>query len=307
MCSIMFLPAAILILLFVDFVLSVCIIFILNLIFVRPLSKNVYKRIKGLASDMGVCLAWQTLFSRVKIELITDNETYELLGKESAILIANHRHALDHTIVMLVNQFFGSSSNTLTLSKNSIKYYPFYGWVSWLSNRVIFLERDWKKDAMKLKTAIGVVKRSYRPWWFIVFAEGTRLTPQKLLEAQEYAISQGLHVPRNVLIPRTKGFVSIVKYSREHFHVVYDLTLVVPPGCPPLTLKNVLKGEKTTINIYIKRFLMKHLPESDEDVAMWCRERFCDKDAFLDQYMVKGISECQVSRTIHNKKHIHVR
>lgn len=22
---------------------------------------------------------------------------------------------------------------------------------------------------------------------------------------------------------------------------------------------------------------MKHLPESDEDVAMWCRERFCDK------------------------------
>ncbi|GJV70046.1 hypothetical protein Tco_1485555 [Tanacetum coccineum] len=133
-----------------------------------------------------------------QIELKTDNETYELLGKESAILIANHRHALDHTIVMM-------------------------------------------------------------------------------------------------------GFVSIVKYSREHFHAVYDLTLVVPHRCPRLTLKNVLKGEKTTINIYIKRFLMKHLPESDEDVATWCRDRFCDKDDFLDQY-IRGqlIVKFRVPSTIRN-------
>lgn len=42
------------------------------------------------------------------------------------------------------------------------------------------------------------------PFWLALFVEGTRFTPAKLLAAQEYAASQGLPIPRNVLIPRTK-------------------------------------------------------------------------------------------------------
>lgn len=40
--------------------------------------------------------------------------------------------------------------------------------------------------------------------WLALFVEGTRFTQAKLLAAQEYASSNGLPVPRNVLIPRTK-------------------------------------------------------------------------------------------------------
>jgi lysophosphatidic acid acyltransferase / lysophosphatidylinositol acyltransferase len=43
-----------------------------------------------------------------------------------------------------------------------------------------------------------------RPFWLALFVEGTRFTPAKLVAAQEYAASQGLPAPRNVLIPRTK-------------------------------------------------------------------------------------------------------
>lgn len=43
-----------------------------------------------------------------------------------------------------------------------------------------------------------------QPFWLALFVEGTRFTQAKLLAAQEYATSQGLPVPRNVLIPRTK-------------------------------------------------------------------------------------------------------
>jgi hypothetical protein len=42
------------------------------------------------------------------------------------------------------------------------------------------------------------------PLWLALFVEGTRFTPAKLLAAQEYAAANGLHVPRNVLVPRTK-------------------------------------------------------------------------------------------------------
>jgi hypothetical protein len=43
-----------------------------------------------------------------------------------------------------------------------------------------------------------------RSFWLALFVEGTRFMPAKLLAAQEYAASQGLPAPRNVLIPRTK-------------------------------------------------------------------------------------------------------
>ena len=42
------------------------------------------------------------------------------------------------------------------------------------------------------------------PFWLALFVEGTRFTQEKLLAAQNYAASRGLHSPRNVLIPRTK-------------------------------------------------------------------------------------------------------
>ncbi|XP_071738923.1 1-acyl-sn-glycerol-3-phosphate acyltransferase PLS1-like [Rutidosis leptorrhynchoides] len=242
----------------------------LNVVLIRPLSKNAYKRYKGVLSDMAVCFLWRIIFSRVK--------------------------------------FFDSFANTLSLSKNSIKYVPVYGWISWISSRFIYLERNWKNDAFRLKTALEVVKRSYRPWWFIVFPEGTRVTPQKLIEARDYATSQGLHVPKNVLIPRIKGFVLIVNHSRGHFKAVYDVTVTVPHACLRPTLSNILKGEQTTIIFYIKRYPMEELPESDKNVGIWCRQRFTDKDFFLDKYNMaqQMASDGQISCTIRNKKHIHV-
>ena len=42
------------------------------------------------------------------------------------------------------------------------------------------------------------------PFWVALFVEGTRFTHTKLLAAQEFAISRGIPVPKNVLIPRTK-------------------------------------------------------------------------------------------------------
>lgn len=46
------------------------------------------------------------------------------------------------------------------------------------------------------------------PFWLTIFVEGTRLTPDKLLASQEFAISKGLLIQENVLIPRTKVKVS---------------------------------------------------------------------------------------------------
>lgn len=63
------------------------------------------------------------------------------------------------------------------------------------------------------------------PFWVALFVEGTRFTHTKLLAAQEFAISRGMTVPKNVLIPRTKVItaliirVCLVRRKRECVHL----------------------------------------------------------------------------------------
>ena len=55
-----------------------------------------------------------------------------------------------------------------------------------------------------LQSSFERLKDFPMPFWMTIFVEGTRLTPVKLLEAQTFASSKGMPIPKNVLIPKTK-------------------------------------------------------------------------------------------------------
>lgn len=55
-----------------------------------------------------------------------------------------------------------------------------------------------------VQSSLQGLKDFPRPFWLTMFVEGTRMTADKLLAAQEFAASRGLPGPRNVLVPRTK-------------------------------------------------------------------------------------------------------
>ncbi|MBA0853569.1 hypothetical protein Goshw_019244, partial [Gossypium schwendimanii] len=78
-----------------------------------------------------------------------------------------------------------------------------FGWTNWFSES-IFLDRNWAKDESKLKSSFEALSDYPMPFWMTIFVEGTRLTADKLLEAQSFASSKGYPIPKNVLIPKTK-------------------------------------------------------------------------------------------------------
>ena len=120
-----------------------------------------------------------------------------------------------------------------------------------------------------------------RPFWLALFVEGTRFTQAKLLAAQEYASSQGLPIPRNVLIPRTKGFVSTVSHIRSFTPAIYDMTVAIPKISLSPTMLRLFKGQSSVVHVHIKRRLMKELPETDEAVAQWCKDMFVEKVSII--------------------------
>ncbi|CAN6719258.1 unnamed protein product [Malus baccata var. baccata] len=254
-------------------------------ILIRPLSKNTYRRINRVVAE----LLWLELvwlidwWAGVKIQVYTDPETFCLMGKEHALVMCNHRSDIDWLVGWVLAQRSGCLGSALAVMKKSSKFLPVIGWSMWFSE-YLFLERSWAKDESTLKLGLQRLKDYPQPFWLALFVEGTRFTQAKLLAAQEYAASTGLPVPRNVLIPRTKGFVSAVSNMRSFVPAIYDVTVAIPKASPSPTMLRLFEGRPSVVHVHIKRHLMRELPETDDAVAQWCKDIFVAKDALLDKH-----------------------
>ncbi|KAL8142926.1 hypothetical protein V2J09_015958 [Rumex salicifolius] len=253
-------------------------------ILVRPLSKKTYRRInREVAELLWLELVWIVdWWARVQIKVFTDPGTFQLMGKEHALVICNHKSDIDWLVGWVLAQACCLGS-ALAVMKKSSKLLPVIGWSMWFSE-YLFLERSWAKDESTLKLGLQKLRDYPLPFWLALFVEGTRFTQAKLLAAQEYATSSGLPVPRNVLIPRTKGFVSAVSQMRSFVPAVYDITVAIPKASPQPTMLRLFKGQSSVVHVHIKRHLMKDLPETDDAVAQWCRDLFIAKDELLDKH-----------------------
>ncbi|PSR90200.1 1-acyl-sn-glycerol-3-phosphate acyltransferase [Actinidia chinensis var. chinensis] len=247
-------------------------------VLVRPFSQNMYRRINRVV----VQLLWLELvwlfdwWASIKVELYADSDTFQLMGKEHALVIANHRSDIDWLVGWILAQRAGCLGSALAIMKKSSKFLPVLGWSMWFSDYV-FLERNWAKDEETLKSGFLHLKNFPQPFWLALFVEGTRFTQAKLLAAQEFAASAGLPVPRNVLIPRTKGFVSAVNHMRSFVPAIYDITVAIPKNEPRPTILRILRGRSSVIHVHIKRHLMEELPETNSGIAQWCKDMFVAK------------------------------
>lgn len=260
---------------------------VLTLIFMLPISRSAYRRANRVLME----LLWSELvwlmdwWAGVQIRVYVESETWRHMGKEHALVISNHRSDLDWLFGWVLAQRVGCLGSTRAVMKKSTKYLPVMGWSMWFSE-YIFLERSWAKDESTLKSSFQSLRGFPQPFWLALFVEGTRFTEAKLKAAQEFAASSGLPKPRNLLIPRTKGFVSAVANLREFVPVVYDITVAVPKESPAPTMKRVLSGQPSVVHLHVRRCLTSDLPQTEDGLAQWCKDTFVLKDDLLEKHKV---------------------
>ncbi|RAL45864.1 hypothetical protein DM860_006018 [Cuscuta australis] len=288
----MAIAAALILPLGVLFIVSgVVVNFIQAMIFVlvRPISKNVYRRInKEVVELLWLQPVWLfEWWANIKVELYVDQKTYDVVGEEHALLISNHKSDIDWLVGWVLAQRAGCLGNALAIIKKLLSYIPVLGWSMWFSGYII-LERCWTKDEHTLKAGFQDLKDFPRPFWLALFPEGTRFTQAKLEAAQDYAASAGLPVPKNVLIPRTKGFVMAVHQLRSFVPAIYNITVAIPKAEPTPTMLRMLRGRSSVVHVHIERHLMQDLPETGSDISQWCKDVFVEKDALLEQHLTIG-------------------
>ncbi|CAN1354779.1 1-acyl-sn-glycerol-3-phosphate acyltransferase 3 [Linum perenne] len=274
----------------VFFVSGLAVNFIQAVVFLtlRPFSKSLYRRVNKVVAE----LLWLELiwlfdwWANLKVIYTKKWLLSNYAGKEHGLLICNHRSDVDWLVGWVLAQRSGCLGSALAVMKREAKWLPIIGWSMWFSDYV-FLARNWAKDEITLKSGLERLVDFPMPFWLALFAEGTRFTQAKLEAAQEFAASRGLPIPRNVLLPRTKGFVSAVTHMRAFVPAIYDCTVAVPRDQPSPTLVRMFRRQSSVINVHIKRHSMQELPETADGISQWCKDIFIAKDDMLDKFLTK--------------------
>jgi len=148
-----------------------------------------------------------------------------------------------------------------------------------------------------------------RPPGLVIFAEATRLVPEKRLKSMQWCERHGKPQPKHLLYPRTKGFTTVVQRLREAAHIkaVYDLTVAYQRGRDWLVAPNfwhALSGPHLSepeerggggyrFHVHSRRYPIEELPRDEAGLAKWLERRWLEKGEWLEKKRIQWAVEGQ--------------
>ena len=110
---------------------------------------------------------------------------------------------------------------------------------------------------MKLAKKYSVFRPRSKPFWLLLYPEGTRLSDKKLSEGQAFSRERGLPVLKHQLYPRTKGFARIMEvWPLTQFIYVYFIDL------PRVQVNDPLLGKRSSLPFPTPRHCLEFLKGS---------------------------------------------
>jgi ribonuclease BN (tRNA processing enzyme) len=127
----------------------------------------------------------------------------------------------------------------------------------------------------------------------ISFSEATRYTPKKSEEMKIWCKANDRPIPKHLLYPRSKGFVTTVQHLRKakHMKAVYDITIAyehnnrfleAPTIWESLSCESLSRRRGYKFHVDVKRILLADLPETDVELAKWLETRWIQKGEYLE-------------------------
>ncbi|XP_009112271.1 probable 1-acyl-sn-glycerol-3-phosphate acyltransferase 5 [Brassica rapa] len=228
---------------------------------------------------------WPFLFEKIngtKVVFSGDKVPCE----ERVLLIANHRTEVDWMYFWDLALRKGQIGNMKYVLKSSLMKLPLFGWAFHLFE-FIPVERRWEVDEANLRQIVSSFKDPRDALWLALFPEGTDYTEAKCERSKKFAAEHGLPVLSNVLLPRTKGFVSCLQELSSSLDAVYDVTIGYKTRCPSF-LDNVYGIEPSEVHIRIRRIDQSQIPNQEKEINDWLMNAFQLKDQLLSDFYSSG-------------------
>lgn len=214
-------------------------------------------------------------------------------ANDIAILLGNHAPGIDFITGIIVSSLGGGpgSGRMMTLMKQSLRFVPTIGFMHYFQGS-LFLARNWEKDQRAIVAKLDSMNNGEfpRPFWIGVYPEGTRITPEKRVQSQEFAQKRGLPLLEHVLLPRTKGFTFLMSKIGPTLTAIYDATCAYSKSA--LLLTDILMyGRFRCEGCYIDLHrtdakTVSNLPVEEQE--QWIMKQWQRKDALLQMFQDTG-------------------
>ncbi|XP_058799783.1 1-acyl-sn-glycerol-3-phosphate acyltransferase gamma-like [Phymastichus coffea] len=256
----------------------------------RPFSKYLYRKINyylcySFYSQLVFVAEW---WAAADVILYIDKDDFEkYYGREHGYLLMNHSYEIDWLVGWVFCDRVQLLGNCKAYAKKSIQYIPTLGW-AWKFAESIFLERRWDKDRETIGAQIRELADYPDFMWLLLYAEGTRYTPEKAEASQKFAQEKGLPVLKHHLTPRTRGFTASIPHMKGKVSGIYDIQLAFKSTDIKPTITNLLLGKAATAHMYMNRIPLESVPEGDEAAAQWLQNIYQVKDKMADSFAKTG-------------------
>lgn len=267
----------------------------LTAIFIWPRNRSLYRKLNYhlasiIWSQMTFVYQW---WSNSDIIVYIQPKDLEKMRQENSLWLGNHRYEVDWLLGWVVTERLGLTGGSKILGKESLRMLPIIGWC-WHFTESIFLRRVWSTDKTVLERDIRQLVDNYPSNYnFTLFlsCEGTRYTEEKRLESMKIARAKGLPELQHHILPRTKGFVLLIKGIHRHITAVYDITTGFNGSESP-DLAKILRGQSFQGEAFVRRIPIEEIPFDDEDKsAEFIQKLFQEKDKIFDHFARNGTFE----------------
>ena len=183
----------------------------------------------------------------------------------------------------------------------------------------LFVIRKWEHDEPELRKKLYYLNALNYPCQLLIFPEGGDFTYKSKKRSDKFADEKGYPHYHYCIHPRTTGFVYVMNALRSGgLDAVYDVTIAYPDSLAKTEL-DFLKGViPREIQFHIKSYDDKAIPEDDEGLAQWCKDRWKEKEERLKNFYthgkfqdgfeshVNGVANGTHSRSVSNGGTLHV-
>lgn len=253
--------------------LSLCIPIVIISLLIKPMSHGVSNRIATISSYIfWSIIGW--IFNLSVSMSIPD------IPKGNYIVISNHISAVDFALINKVNKHMFQHSKYAF--KSTLKSLPVF-YQAFLALNYLKLSRSFEKDQEHILEYVQDLKEQQYPIWFILFCEGTRLTPENLKLSDKFCKENDIECFRNVLLPRYKGFCMLQSLLKDSYvNKVLDLTFYCDKDSFSL-ITILFSGEIYNIKCDARLVEMSSIEDNKEFLF----DAFRRKDALIDQWKQK--------------------
>ncbi|KAF9357781.1 hypothetical protein BGX26_003089 [Mortierella sp. AD094] len=212
------------------------------------------------------------------------------------VLISNHQIYSDWMYLWCFSYLAEKHRALKIILRGDLTWIPVFGWLGMLFFDFILLKRnDFEHDKRAIEQNLKRTNKD-EPLWLVVFPEGTVVSKGTRKRSQAFAEKAGLTDHRHLLLPRTSGLFICINKLRGSVEYVYDTTVgysgihygEIPQELYPLPGLYVDQAQPKEINMHLRRFAIKDIPETEPEFVKWVRARWTEKDELMEEFYKTG-------------------